>query len=250
MNAAIYASTLLNQESLLPDNNEEVINMLGLDEYVDSNTSKLVNDIDMKFDLDAFTITPFGDPRAAIGFENMQGHQQIIGNPLGGYQPAETISYVDLSPVSSYSIKNSPYHVPECSLFFNEDNSQPAFSQEVSSYLPTSSIENQDSRTQAGGKTTKRRRREPKAKIYEIEVPMSDPEEEKKRQNAINAKKNRDKQKNRLQELEILVNTLTSERDALKSSNTKVRNKCDAFERQLKNICQRFNVPVIILPQD
>jgi len=250
MNTAMYASTLVNQESLLPDNNEEVINMLGLDEYVDSNTGKLVNDIVMKLDLDAFAVSQFGEPRAPIGFECMQGHQQVVGNPLGGYQPTELVSYVDLSPVSPYSINNSPYHVPECSLFFNEDNSQPASPQDVSSVLPTTSIEIQDSRTQAGGKTTTRRRREPKTKLYEHEDAMSDPEEEKKRQNAINAKKNRDKQKTRLQELEILVNALTSERDALKSSNTKARNKCDAFERQLKNICQQFNVPVIILPQD
>jgi len=245
----MHTSTLVNQEPSLPDNNEEVINMLGLSGYAESNTGKLMDDIVMKLDLDAFTITPFGEPVAAVGFENIQGHQQVIGNHFEGYQSNETISYVDLSPVSPYSIKNSPYHVSESSLLFNEAISQPASSQEVSSFAHTLTEGNQDTCTQAGGKTT-RRKREPKVKLYEREEPMSDPEEEKKRQNAINAKKNRDKQKTRLQELETLVKALTTERDALKATNTKVKNKCDAFEKQLKTVCEQFNVPVIILPQD
>jgi len=93
-------------------------------------------------------------------------------------------------------------------------------------------------------------RRDPKPKLYQREEPLSDPEEEKKRQNAINAKKNRDKQKNRLQDLDALVKSLTLERDELLASNNKLLKKSDAFERQLRTICQQFNVPVIILPQD
>jgi len=244
------ASSLVNQVPVLSDNNQEVINILNLDGYIDSNTSKLMNDIVMKLDLDDFNISPCGEPEAGFGFENMQGKQQIMSKYLDGFQPTETISYVDMSPVSSpYSFNNSPYHVPESSVFFNDSNSQPASQHEVSSFASILPVDNQDNRTQAGRKTT-RRRREPKAKLYEREDPMSDPEEEKKRQNAINAKKNRDRQKNRLQELEILVKSLTTERDDLKATNTKIRNKCDSFEKQLKTVCQQFNVPVIILPQD
>jgi len=245
----MHTSTLVNQEPSLPDNNEEVINMLGLSGYAGSNTGKLMDDIVMNLNLDVFTVTPFAEPISANGFDNMQGHQQVVGNHFGGYQSTETVSYVDLSPVSPYSINNSPYHVSESSLLFNETNSQTASPQEVSSFTHTVKVKNQDICTQAGGKTT-RRKREPKVKLYEREEPMSDPEEEKKRQNAINAKKNRDKQKTRLQELETLVKALTTERDALKSTNIKVRNKCDAFEKQLKTVCEQFNVPVIILPQD
>jgi len=249
MNTAMHASTFVNQEPSLPENNQEVINMLGLSGYSESNTGKLMDDIVMKLDLDAFTITPFGEPLAPTGLQNIQGYQQSIGNHFENYQSNETISYVDLSPVSPYSIKNSPYHVSESSLLFNECNSQPVSPQEVSSSAHTIKVENQDTSTQAGGKIS-RRKREPKVKLYEREEPMSDPEEEKKRMNAINAKKNRDKQKTRLQELETLVKTLTAERDTLKATNTKVRNKCDAFEKQLKTVCEQFNVPVIILPQD
>jgi len=251
MNTAMQTSTLVNQEPPLPDNNEEVINMLGLSGYTETNTSKLMDDIVMKLDLDNFTITPFGEPVAAVGFQNIQGHQQVIGNHFEGYQSNETISYVDLSPVSPYSINNSPYHVSESSLHFNEAISQPApaSSQEVTSFAHALNVGNQDTCTQAGGKTP-RRKREPKVKLYEREEPMSDPEEEKKRQNAINAKKNRDKQKTRLQELETLVKSLTAERDALKATNIKVKNKCDAFEKQLRGVCEKFNVPVIVLPQD
>merc|ERR1712212_552319 len=106
--------------------------------------------------------------------------------------------------------------------------------------------ESQDTRKSGGGKAPRGRKGEaaPKPKLYELEEPLSDPEEEKKRQNAINAKKNRDKQKNKLQELQNQVNTLTTERDSLQSTNIKLKNKCDSFEKQLKAICQKFNVPV------
>jgi len=314
MKVSMNATTLVNKEPALPDNNEEVIHMLGLDGFTYNNTGKLMDDIVTKLDLDAFTFTQFGEPVASIGFEGIQGHQQV-GSSLGAYQPNETISYVDLSPVSpsliktsphhvsegSYTnltpvsppeiknspyqvseslygeqspvsapevknspyylsegsnvnlssvsspeIKNSPYHMSEDSLFFNEDSSSQEFPQEVGSFVPTTLVDN---RKPAGGKTS-RRRREPKVKLYEHEDPMSDPDEEKKRLNAINAKKNREKKKNKLQELEILVKSLTTERDGLQAKNIKIKNKCDAFEKQLKTICQQFNVPVIILPQD
>merc|ERR1712121_224189 len=109
----------------------------------------------------------------------------------------------------------------------------------------------QDTRRSAGGKAPRGRKGDasPKPKLYERDEPLSDPEEEKKRMNAINAKKNRDRQKNKLQELETTVSTLTTERDSLLAANTKLKNKCESFEKQLKAICQQFNVPVIILPQ-
>jgi len=259
------------QEPMLPDNNEAVIHMLGLDAFADCNTGKLVDDIVKNLDIDSFMLTPSGEPVAAIGFESIQGHPQFVGNTLANLQPTETISYVDLSPVSPPQTKNSPYHVPENtymspvasppalknspsyegSLFINEEAfSTLGSSQDVSSLYPTTPVEDEDKSVAGGGGKAPRRRRELKAKLYEREEPLSDPEEEKKRQNAINAKKNRDKQKNRLQELDALVKSLTTERDTLQVSNNKLRNKCNAFETQLKNVCQQFNVPVIILPQD
>jgi len=267
---AMNMSTQINQEPALPANNEEVIHMLGLDGYECSNAGKLVDDIVRELDLNNFTLMPSGEPVAAIGFEGVQGHHQIVGNPLEAYQTIETISYVDLSPVSPYTVENispynsphrigssSPYHVttngtsssPYSPQDLMIDTITPPSSPQEVSYSAPSSPAAVDTQSGAGGKAP-RRRRDPKPKLYQREEPLINPEEEKKRQNAINAKKNRDKQKNRLQELEILVKSLTDERDTLKASNIKLIKKSDAFETQLRNVCRQFNVPVIILPQD
>jgi len=236
------------QEPALPANNEHLIQMLGLDGLTDSNTGKLVDDIVRKLDIDSFILTNSGVPAAAIGFEGLQEPQQIVGTP---YQPSEIVSYVDLTPaITPYGYENSPSHYSDDSNFsLNEDSSPPPSPQEVKPLVPSTPAENQDTRPSAGGKVSKRRR-ELKVKLYERDEPLSNPEEEKKRQNAINAKKNRDKQKNKLQELETQVTSLTTERDSLQVANTKLKNKCESFEKQLKAICQQFNVPVIILPQD
>lgn len=260
-------STFINQEPALPANNEEVIHMLGLDGFHGSNAGKLVDDIVRELDLNSFTLMPSGEPVAAIGFEGIQGHQQIVGNPLEAYQTIETISYVDLSPVSPYAVENiSPYTSPQrigsSSPYNNNEAASPPYSPqelvidtitppasptEVSYIAPLSpAVDNQSS----GGGKAPRRKRDPTPKLYQREEPLLNPEEEKKRLNAINAKKNRDKQKNRLQELEILVKSLTDERDSLKASNIKLKKKSDTFETQLRTVCQQFNVPVIILPQD
>lgn len=240
--------TLVQQEPALPANNEHLIQMLGLDGFADSNTGKLVDDIVRKLDIDSFILTNSGVPAAAIGFEGLQEAQQIIGTV---YQPAEIVSYVDLTPaITPFGYENSPSHYSEDSSFsFNDDSSPPTSPQEVKLFVPSTPAENQDNRSSAGGKVS-RRRRELKVKLYERDEPLNNPEEEKKRQNAINAKKNRDKQKNKLQEMEVQVTSLTVERDSLQAKNIKLKNKCESFEKQLKAICQQFNVPVIILPQD
>jgi len=240
--------TLVYQEPTLPAKNEELIQMLGLDGFADSNTGKLVDDIVRKLDIDSFIFTPTGVPAAAIGFEGLQEPQQIIGTT---YQQPEVVSYVDLTPaITPFGYENSPYHNSEDSSFsFNEDSSPPTSPQEVKHFVPSTQEEIKDNRPSAGGKVSKRRR-ELKVKLYEHDEPLTNPEEEKKRQNAINAKKNRDKQKNKLSELETQVTSLTTERDSLQASNIKLKNKCEAFEKQLKAICQQFNVPVVILPQD
>jgi len=239
---------MIQQEPTLPANNETLIQMLGLDGYADSNTGKLVDDIVRKLDIDSFIMTPNGVPSAAIGFEGLQEPQQIIGT---AYQQPEVVSYVDLTPaVIPYGYENSPSHYSEDSNFsFNEDSSPPPSPQEVKPSVPTTPAEITDTRPSAGGKVSKRRR-ELKVKLYQRDEPLSNPEEEKKRQNAINAKKNRDKQKNRMQELENQVNNLKNERDTLQAANIKLKTKCESFEKQLKAICQQFNVPVVILPQD
>jgi len=242
--------TFVRQEPALPPNNEQLIHMLGLGEISDSNTGKLVDDIVRKLDIDSYIgLAPAAVPTAAIGFEGLQEPQQVVvGSP---YQPPEVVSYVDLTPaITPFGYENSSSHYSEDSnLSYTEDSTPPASPAEVKPLIPSTPAANQDTRTSAGGKAPKRKR-ELKVKLYERDEPLSDPEEEKKRQNAINAKKNRDKQKNKLQELESTVSSLTTERDSLLAANTKLKLKCESFEKQLKAICQQFNVPVIILPQD
>merc|ERR1711874_22228 len=130
----------------------------------------------------------------------------------------------------------------------NEASVLPTTAQEVSSSAPPSTVAVQDTREAAGGKA-KGCRREPKAKLYQRTEPLGTPEEEKRRQNAINAKMNREKKKNEKQELMDQVESLTAENAQLKTENTKLTNKLELIESQLKALCKQFNVPVVILPQ-
>jgi len=104
--------TGIDNEPALSDDNEDLIEMLGLDGYTDSNTGKLVGDMVRNLGVDPFTLftlTSNGAPPAsAFGYESMQGHQQLVGNPMGAYQPTEIISYVDLSPPD---FDNNPYQM-------------------------------------------------------------------------------------------------------------------------------------------
>jgi len=224
-----------------------------------------LDDIVRILDLDSFNnqSEPIQIPVIYDGSMQIEG-LQFIGNTRGPVQPAEVTSYVDpwspsspgtyadLSPVSPAETEISQaYHLSGGSVATYEAITPPASPRLLNTLAPANNT-TQDTRKSAGGKAPRGRKGEatPKPKLYEREEPLSDPEEEKKRQNAINAKKNRDKQKNRMQDLESQVTSLSSERDSLKASNIKLQNKCAAFEKQLQLVCQRFNVPVVILPED
>jgi len=207
----------------------------------------------------------FGSTSPGAGYGSTSPGAGFGGtSPGAGYEAPvpNVISYVDFSPPQ---VENSSNYVP---IIYS--------TQEVSACAPTSSVEkseisyqaltssgshyevsspvlpvaNHKPRKHASGKAPRPRKREPTVKLYECEEPLSDPEEEKKRVNAINAKKNRDKRKKRMQELERLVASLTAERDSLQTNNDKLINKCDIFGKKLMSVCQQLNVPVIILPQD
>jgi len=265
----------VNQGNSLSDiNNEAVIQILGLNgQQVER--SRLLDDIVTYLNLDSFTQQYSVEPAVAassLGFNSSTqglGHRIIGGNSLGaGYEAPvpHVISYVDFSPPQ---VENSLNYAPV------SYSTLPVSTHEVSAYGTSSSVEQsgsyqtltspgsphevssssvpvaiQGTRKHACGKAPRPRKREPTAKLYECEEPLSDPEEEKKRVNAINAKKNRDKKKIRLQELENLAASLTAERDSLQTNNNKLRNKCDIFGKKLMTVCQQLNVPVIILPQD
>jgi len=233
---------------------------------VNSEANKLadLDDIVRILDLDSFNQSePVQIPVIYDGSMQIEG-VQFIGNTLGPVQPTGITSYVDpwspsspgtyttLSPASPSEAENSQaYHLSGGSVATYEAITPPASPQFAHASV-TTLPESQDTRKSGGGKAPRGRKGEaaPKPKLYEREEPLSDPEEEKKRQNAINAKKNRDKNKNKMLDLESQVTSLTSERDSLQTSNIKLQNKCEAFEKQLKLVCQRFNVPVIILPED
>jgi len=265
-------STLVNQEdSLAAMNNESVIQLLGLDGKVEQ--SRLLDDIVAHLGLDSFNKATKVVPATGLGFETTaQGQQHHVGYAPMDYA-TPVYSYIDLHPTET---QNSPNHKSENYLTqrggYQEENTfaptpsveppvssfyltPPSSPQEVSSSIITHHpVANHDTHKPTGaGKTQRGRskgRGELKTKLYQREQPLSDPEEEKKRLNAINAKKNRDKQKNRMQELENLVTSLAAEKETLQTTNSKLKRKCDAFEKQLKSICQQLKVPVVILPQE
>merc|ERR1711872_831548 len=91
------STTPANQETTLPDNTEELIRMLGLDEYEENNEKLMDNNVG-NINFDPFTSS--GLIEDLIGFDNNQGYQ-LIGNSMGSYQQNEIISYVDMdmSPI-------------------------------------------------------------------------------------------------------------------------------------------------------
>merc|ERR1712215_36583 len=90
MSQSQNTSNQVSQQITLPENTEELIRMLGLD-----NNEKLVdNHMVDNFDIDSFTLTSSGIPVEIMEFQNMQDYQ-LVGNTMGAYQQ-EIISYVDM----------------------------------------------------------------------------------------------------------------------------------------------------------
>merc|ERR1719342_746268 len=201
----------------------------------------LVRDLDLDIFNGPATVVPTVAP---MSNESIQG-QFVVGNSRAPQQ-LSTIAYVDLD---SSETENTQYHLSGGYMINNEASVLPTTAQEVSSSAPPSPVASiQDTREAAGGKA-KGRRREPKVKLYQRTEPLGTPEEEKRRQNAINAKINRDKKKNEKQVLMNQVESLTAENTQLKTENTKLTTKLEVIESQLKALCKQFNVPVIVLPQ-
>merc|ERR1711874_832551 len=241
------AFNFVNQEpeQELPASDEELIKLLGLSANAGNNGGRGLADLVRDLDLDQFngpsTVVPTVAP---MSNEGIQG-QFVVGN-YRGPQQLSTIAYVDLD---SSEAENTQYHLSGGYMINNEASVLPTTAQEVSSSVPPAPVAPiQDTREAAGGKA-KGRRREPKVKLYQRTEPLGTPEEEKRRQNAINAKMNREKKKNEKQELMDQVESLTAENAQLKTENTKLTNKLEVIESQLKALCKQFNVPVVILPQ-
>jgi len=239
MDAFNFANQEPEQE--LPASDEELIKLLGLSATAGNNGGPL-HDLVRDLDLDQFngpsTVVPTVAP---MSNESIQG-QFVVGN-CRAPQQLSTIAYVDLD---SSETENTQYHLSGGYMINNEASVLPTTTQEVSSSAPPSPVAVQDTREAAGGKA-KGRRREPKVKLYQRTEPLGTPEEEKRRQNAINAKVNRDKKKNEKQELMNQVESLTAENTQLKTENTKLTNKLEVIESQLKALCKQFNVPLVIL---
>jgi len=254
-------STLVSRKDALADmNNESVVQLLGLDGKVEQN--RLLDDIVAHLGLDSFN-KPTKVVPAAAAYEfdttSVQGQQQHPVDYASENYQTPVYSYVDYSTTET---QNNPNNEPENPVSLQEQSTfippylltPPPSPQEVSTTYPQAPppvVGNYDTQNPAvAGKTPRGRRKELKTKLYERNQPLSNPEEEKKRLNAINAKKNRDKQKNRMEELENLVASLTSEKETLQTTNSKLKRKCDAFETQLMSISQQLKVPVVILPQE
>ncbi|KAG7155840.1 uncharacterized protein LOC121854452 [Homarus americanus] len=95
-----------------------------------------------------------------------------------------------------------------------------------------------------------RQRRPKKTKIYEREDPFEDPVAEKRRQNAINAKKNRDNKKKLLEDLDDKVAAVTRERDDLEQEVKQLRQREQELRQELMS---RYGVtfpPVVPSPHN
>jgi len=112
MESARNSWTPVNMEPLLPESNEELIRMLGLDRLADNNTESI------------------GSPSRTIGFDSFLGHQQLVGNSERA-QTNEMISYIDFE---------NPYQANDTSLNALTDNN------EVIQMLYQDEIDNQNNR--------------------------------------------------------------------------------------------------------
>jgi len=80
-----------------------------------------------------------------------------------------------------------------------------------------------------------------KQKLYEME-PLRDPVAEKNRLNALNAKKNRDRKKQQLQEAEEEIDRLKEENDDLKSEADQVKDELADAKRELEALRQELKL--------
>lgn len=122
------------------------------------------------------------------------------------------------------------------SIAFQNSISDPASIESASKSLELDNRTTTDARIEIAEKPVKkpRRRRPKKDKIYEITEQFEDPVLEKKRLNAINAKKNRDRKKNMLRELGDKVSLVTKERDELRKEVLKLKEREHALRQQLE----------------
>jgi len=241
------------QSPVMPESNDELIDLLGLatNNAGNNTSSKAMDDLVKELDLKIFAspTTVVATAAAPMGYVRVQGQQQQQQQQLvAPYQQLETIAYVDFD--SSQADNNNQYQLSGGYMVSNEVSVlQPSSVQKTSTSAPAlPTVAGQDTRQAAGGKAQGRKHREPKVKLYQKE-PLACPAAEKKRLNALNSKINRDKKKTEMQEKENLVKSLTTERDVLQTENTQLMNRCQLLESHLKAVCKQFNVPVVILPQ-
>lgn len=108
-------------------------------------------------------------------------------------------------------------------------------------------------RRNSGGQTRstsrKRKSRERKTKLYERQEPFEDPNKEKKRQDAINSKKNRDKKKEQLEDLRNKVSRVLAEKDKLKEELEELRKREAELQNQYMNLQRCLNpYPLVQAP--
>jgi len=80
-----------------------------------------------------------------------------------------------------------------------------------------------------------------KQKLYEME-PLKDPMAERNRLNALNAKKNRDRKKQQLQEAEEEINRLKDENEDLRTEQERVRDDLEKARREIDALRQELKL--------
>ena len=80
-----------------------------------------------------------------------------------------------------------------------------------------------------------------KKKLYECD-PLNDPIAERNRLNALNAKKNRDKKKQELQQATVEIEKLREENEELRAETDEYRDKLDSANRELEKLRRMLNI--------
>lgn len=167
-------------------------------------------------------------------------------------EEVDTITYMDSSDEENENIKNEendPDTTENVSTIHSYSVLKPNNKRTMKSKRPANFNKKKSVRTliskgqQISVPLPSRRKR----KLYEME-PLGDPVAEKNRQNALNAKKNRDKKKAELQEAAVEIDRLREENEDLRSESDNYRDQLEAARRELDMLKQLYKASAGALP--
>lgn len=225
--------TQLQPMVVMPESNDEIIDTLQLGSYssdVIIRDDPMMSQNPLNNSIYKGSLVELKNQGTPVMYEMLQLLPQSYTSSVKQKQQQPTVSYIDVEPVQVAQEENN--------------------TAKYTNYKQLKTEIKQEKQKPYQNKIKRRNgRKEPAEKVYEKSVILDDPEAERKRQNAILAKQNREKQKNRLIELESQVASLTCERDSLLATSEKYRRRSQLFEEHLRKVCSQFGVPIVIVTE-